>query len=89
MGPVATFFAIVKAYSAINVLLLPLAFSEGGYILAPCAMAFACFFEALSAARLSTVALEYKIFSYPLLMQKAMGRKGLIASRVALSLAHF
>ena len=89
MGPLATFFAIIKAYSAINVLLLPLSFAEGGYILSPCAMAFACFFESMSAARLTKVANKYKIFSYPLLMKKAMGQKGLIAARVALSLAHF
>ena len=44
MGTLATFFAILKAYCAINVLLLPLSFSEGGYILSPCAMLIALFF---------------------------------------------
>lgn len=89
MKPIQSFFAIIKAYCAINVLLLPLPFSEGGYILAPIAMAVACFFEALSASRLTDVAYKHQIYSYPLLMKKAMGDKGFIAAKVALSLAHF
>ena len=88
MGTTQAFFAILKAYCAINVLLLPLSFRDGGYILSPFAMAFACFFEALSASRLTTVANKYKIYSYPLLMEKAMGRKGLLVARIALALAH-
>ena len=59
MGPVKTFFAIIKAYCAINVLLLPRAFANGGYLLSPIAMMTACFFEALCAARLTSVAHQY------------------------------
>ena len=77
MGPIQTFFAIVKAYCAINVLLLPRAFANGGYLLSPIAMMTACFFEALCAARLTQVAHQYQIFSYPLLMKRALGEKGL------------
>jgi len=44
MNPTEVFFAVLKAYCAINVLLLPLSFSEGGYILAPGAMCIALFF---------------------------------------------
>ena len=52
-------------------------------------MAVACFFETLSASRLTDVAYKQQIYSYPLLMKKAMGDKGFIAAKVALSLAHF
>lgn len=89
MGPVKTFFAIIKAYCAINVLLLPYSFAQGGYILSPCAMALAVFFEALCAARLTKVAARFDIYSYPLIMEKALGRKGLIFSRIVLALSHF
>ena len=77
MGTVQTFFAVLKAYCAINVLLLPRSFANGGYLLSPCAMLVAVFFEGLCAARLSTVGHMYGIYSYPLLMQKALGEKGL------------
>ena len=79
----------MKAYCAINVLLLPNAFAEGGYILSPCAMVFALIFQGMTAKILTDVALEQKIYSYPLIMEKAMGKKGLIIARVCLSLAHF
>lgn len=89
MGPMKTFFAIVKAYCAINVLLLPYSFAQGGYILSPCAMALSLFFEALCAARLCKVAQQLDIYSYPLIMERAMGKKGLIISRLVLALSHF
>ena len=89
MGTFKTFFAVLKAYCAINVLLLPCSFANGGYLLSPIAMIVACFFEALCAARLTSVAQQYEIYSYPLLMQKAMGDKGLLAARVFLSIAHW
>ena len=89
MGPVKTLFAILKAYCAINVLLLPRAFANGGYLLSPIAMMSACFFEALCAARLTQVAHQYQIFSYPLLMKRALGDKGLYVGRICLALAHW
>ena len=53
MNTTETVFAVVKAYCAINVLLLPRSFANGGYMLSPIAMMVACFFEALCAARLT------------------------------------
>ena len=59
MGTFGTFFAIIKAYCAINVLLLPRSFANGGYLLSPLAMIFACVFETMCAVRLTTVAQQY------------------------------
>ena len=84
-----TFFAIVKAYCAINVLLLPAAFANGGFLLSPFAMALALFFETLCAVRLTSVAHQQKIYSYPLLMKKSIGEKGLWMARICLALAHW
>ena len=56
MGTLATCFAVMKAYCAINVLLLPCSFANGGYVLSPIAMLVAVSFESLCAARLTTVA---------------------------------
>lgn len=58
-------------------------------MLSPIAMIVACFFEALCAARLTTVAQQYQIFSYPLLMKRALGDKGMNVARICLALAHW
>ena len=80
---------MIKSYCAINLLLLPKAFANGGYALSVSAMILATFFEALCAFRLSTVARKYKVYSYQLLMEKALGKWGLQLSRIFLSLAHW
>ena len=76
MGVFETFFAVLKAYCAINVLLLPLSFKNGGYLLSPICMMAACFFETLCAIRLSDVANKYNIWTYPLIVKRALGNGG-------------
>ena len=56
MGPFKTYFAVIKAYCAINVLLLPRSFVNGGFVLSPIALLVAGFFETLCALRLTQVA---------------------------------
>ena len=56
MGCFETYIAMIKAYCAINVLLLPKAFANGGFILSPTALLVATIFEALCAVRLALVA---------------------------------
>ena len=70
-------------------LLLPKAFANGGYLLSPAAVFVAVFFETLCAVRLSIVARNERVYSYPLLMERAMGSWGLQVSRVFLALAHW
>ena len=88
MGTFMTFFTLIKAYCAINVLLLPLSFRNGGYILSPVMMVVACFFQTLCAIRLSEVANKYKIWTYPGIALRAMGNKGYQTLRLLLMLAH-
>ena len=59
MGPVKTFFAIMKAYCAINVLLLPKAYTTGGYLFSPLALMTGCFFESTAAVKLTQIARKY------------------------------
>lgn len=84
-----TYIAIIKAYCSINVLLLPAVFASGGWALSPCAFMVATFFESLCAIRLSMIAMKYKIYSYQLLMEKALGQWGLNVSRVCLAIDHW
>ena len=65
MNNFKTFFAVIKAYCAINVLMLPMQFANGGYLLSPIMLIVACFFECLCAIKLSEIAIKYNMFSYP------------------------
>ena len=87
MSNVRTYFALVKAYMAIGILLTPRSFVNGGYLLSPLALLFATAFESFSSIRLVNIALQTQIYSYPLLMQKAMGRPGFIISHACLAIA--
>ena len=89
MGPFATFVAVLKAYCAINILLLPCSFASGGYLLSPAAMIVACFFEGLCAYKLCKVAVAYGIFNYPNIAYRAIGWKGRALVRLLIGLAHF
>ena len=68
MSNLRTYFAIVKVYMVINILLTPQSFTNGGYLLSPLAVTLGFMIEAMSSFRLVGVALETGIFSYPLLM---------------------
>ena len=57
MGNLSTFFAIVKAYMAINILLTPRSFVNGGYLLSPFALLIAFLIEGMSSFRMVNVAL--------------------------------
>lgn len=89
MGTFYTYIAVFKAYMAINILLTPRAFVNGGYILSPFALAIAFTIEAFSSVRLMNVALDTGIYSYPLLMRHALGDKGFLISHICLALAHW
>ena len=53
MTPFQAYFALLKAYCAINILLLPKAFKNGGYILSPIALICSCIFECTCAIKIS------------------------------------
>jgi len=89
MGTIQTIFSIVKAYTGISVLLLPIAFKNGGFALSPIALFTAVLFESLSGYRLLNAARQFKVYSYPLLMEKALGVYGLHVSRIFLGLGHW
>ena len=88
-GCFGTYVAMFKAYCSMNVLLLPKAFANGGYVLSPSALLVATIFEAMCAVRLSMIARQFKIYNYSLLMEKALGPWGLMAGRICVSLAHW
>ena len=74
---------------AINILLTPKSFVNGGFILSPIALIIVTSIESFSSWRLVHVAQETGIASYPLLLQKAIGNKGLVLAHFFLAFAHW
>ena len=89
MDNLRTYFALVKAYMAINILLTPRSFVNGGYLLSPFALIIACAIESFGSVRIIHIAKEKGIFSYPLLMKEALGDKGFFLANIFLALAHW
>ena len=52
MSNCKTFFALIKSYMAINILLTPRSFVNGGYVLSPCALITATCIEQMGSIRL-------------------------------------
>ena len=73
MGSFATFFAIIKAYTTMNIFFMPIGFKEGGWLFSPFALIFACFFEAICAIKLCKAARQVGIYNYPDLVAYTFG----------------
>ena len=75
MNTFQAYFALMKAYCAINVLLLPMAFRNGGWALSPCSLIVACTFEATCAIKLAQCGLFTGTISYQTIVGDALGEK--------------
>ena len=89
MNRIQTFFALLKSYCAINVLLTPKSFANGGFLLSPIALIFACIFQTICAIKLSQCGLKVKKISYPDIVKKAMGKKCKSFLEIALAVVQF
>ena len=89
MNRVQTFFALCKCYCAINVLLIPKSFANGGYVLSPIALTISCILQATCAIKLTQCGLATKQISYPDIAGKALGKKGKKVLELFLSVVHF
>lgn len=74
MGCFQSYIAVVKAYSTLNFLTLPIAFRCGGWLFSPIMLIIACFFELTCAVKLTKAAHKVKIYNYPDLVEYALGK---------------
>ena len=75
MNTFQAYFALLKAYCAINILLLPKSFKNGGWALSPVSLAVSCLFEATCAIKLSQCSLVSKKSNYQDIVLYALGPK--------------
>lgn len=89
MDNLRVFFALIKGYMAINILMTPKNFSKGGFLLSPILMIVGVLLESFGTIRLIKIAKDRGIYSFPNLMREAVGQKGLVFATIALAAAHF
>ena len=87
MNGCSTFFAIIKAYTSMNVFVLPIGFKEGGWLFSPIVLIISCFFEALSAYKLAQAANKLRIYRYQDLVEHALGSTYKIVFQVIMAFA--
>ena len=76
MGNFHTFMACCKGYCAINILILPKNFENGGWLTGILAINFGCLFVGYCALKLVECGIKVDIFNYGEIVKKAMGNKG-------------
>jgi amino acid permease len=81
--------ALCKGYCAINILVLPKQFDNGGWIIGIVAISTAAVFVLMSGLKLLKCGQVAGIYTYPGIAQKALGTKGKIVVDIFLSFCQF
>jgi solute carrier family 36 (proton-coupled amino acid transporter) len=74
MGCFSTFFAIIKAYTTLNVFFLPIGFKNGGWLFSAIVLIIACFFNLVCTIKLCQSANKIGIYDFPDLVEFALGK---------------
>lgn len=89
MNTTQTFFTIVKGYCESNLLFVPRAFVNGGYIFANVQLVVTSSLMALCAVKLVHIAQEHKIYNYNEIVRRAFGPFGALMLDILLVLSCF
>ena len=89
MNQYQAYFALLKAYCAINVLLLPKAFRNGGFALSPLSLMVACTFECTCAIKLSQCGNFTKKISYAEIVKHAFGQQAQTIFQIMIAIVQF
>ena len=89
MNASQTFFTIVKGYCESNLLFVPRAFANGGYIFANVQLVVTSSLMILCAVKLVHIAQEHKIYNYNEVVKRAFGPFGALILDILLVLSCF
>lgn len=84
-----TYIALIKGYCVLSVLLIPKAFSNGGWGVASIFLVSAGAISCVACLKLVDVGLKLNLYSYPLAVEKALGKNARLFIDVAISLTQF
>lgn len=89
MGQFAAFMALCKAYCSINILVLPKQFDNGGWLVGVLAINISVTFVLLSVLKLVQAGTKLQEFTYPGIVEKAIGPKFKIVAEVFVAICQF
>jgi proton-coupled amino acid transporter len=73
IGPVKTYFALLKGYCAIVILIIPKAFQNGGWLFSALALLFSCFLTTICTLKLVEAGLVTRFLNYSRITKTALG----------------
>ena len=89
MSPKETYVALLKGYCAITILMMPKAFLNGGWAASAAMQIGSAVITTVCAIKLVQAGLKYKLYSYSLIVEKALGTKGRVALDIMISATQF
>ena len=89
MGTFQTFAALCKGYCAINILILPKQFENGGWLIGTIAISVAVIFVLYCALKLVKCGIKTGLYNYSQIAEAAMGSRGKVFVDVLLGLCQF
>ena len=89
MTPFETYIALLKGYCAIGIFIMPKAFLNGGWAASMIMEVVSAVVTTFCAVQLVKCGLEFKLFSYSLIVEKALGMKGRVVLDIMISVTQF
>ena len=89
MSDFYVFMAVCKGYCAINILILPKNFSNGGWLIGVISIGFSMCFVTLCALKLVECGISTKQFKYQIIVFQAFGSKGKTFIDIILAFCQF
>lgn len=89
LTPVETYIALVKGYCILSALFLPRAFQNGGWGASAIFMILSGTFSTLAVVKLVEAGLHTKLYSYSLVTERALGKRGRFVLDVMVALTQY
>ena len=89
LSPFETYVALIKGYCVLSILLAPKAFLNGGGGISTIFVLTSGILSMIACLKLADVGLALNLYSYPLSIEKILGRKSRIVLEVAIALTQF
>ena len=89
MSPFQTYIALIKGYCVLGVLLGPKAFLNGGWGISNIFMITSGALSLYATLKLVDVGLATKLYSYPLAVERILGKKWRFVLEIAIAMTQF
>lgn len=89
MSPFETFAALLKGYCQLSILMMPKAFANGGWGASGIFMVTSGLLSLLAVRMLVEAGLSTKLYSYPLIVEKVLGKKSRLVLEITIALTQY